>query len=884
MDDDQASRPSRSGSWTASSSHRWLDSGTVPTQAQVSKNSLSPFECIILTHPPIFESLLLHLPTSSILDLYHTSRSLQTFLQDYPTAWNNLSFRSLSPGRLASRQTSPASDGSGDLTNPQSKQYALDQLFNYVILPFGTRLRSLTLDHTAVSGHTLITHVLHGRRETLQHLSVRGCKQVSLKYHIVPFLNLFNLQARPRAANQAQKSFNDLALRSLYTFRCRHHRRRPYTPASLLRRDSDSLPTDDLIRICHTLGIWVDSAWCPTPGGRCMRRKDYSVGRGTPDARFEVWVVYDRLWRSGNRLGHSAGVRKEKGTSARGQLWEDAESGYNGEPLGCESRPGQGEGKLPPAHLRQSHIKFVEDIKCYDCGTQIHERCEHCSIRMHCMGCRKTLCASCAFARPLPKIKQESEEPEKFWWAPGQARKPEIMMQEHSPTASSDPGNFPNSTITPAVNLQWCCLKPMFSNGGSITFVGPSMKPPATNHIRTSPLPKGAGYEDPEFLRLRSAIDQSILPEERPDPLLDGYVPKGRKQILDWIMNGPGSKDGNLCPRSLCHECWDTPGWRAACKFCKEPFCVAHDLRGLSVRICGYKDLTAEKAFLEESAKFTHIIEDWIKKTRVAQQSTHPDSMRTFNAVTLDKLHELIATLPDGMWQRHAGQVLRDEIVDLVITGYPECPSEKLYSLQSLESEKPPPTLREGKDEVTEDPDSKSDSKEPWRGCKYIMCPRYRSIGDHRPRCTAAAKQCTLCDIHICPECLVDHPACDCSYCKDNYTCPNCFHKREHTCRKAEEEEQKKMKSEKIEFEKALAARKLMEADVAVQRAGEFMAAMSGEMDMEDTETLEIAKITTELAEKEVIESDAVESETPSSERIQNETTENETADTNTDA
>lgn len=833
--DDHVTRYSTSSPWTASSSQSWFDSGTVPPKPRMSSKPPSPFECIITTHPPIFESLVLQLPTSSILDLYHTSRHLQTFLQDYPTAWNNLSFRSSIPERLASRQTSPASDGSGDSTNPQSKHYALDQLLTNVILPFGTRLRSLELDHTAVAGHLLITHVLHGRRETLQHLSVRGCKQVSLKYHIVPFLNIFNLQGRPRrsSSTHAPKCPTGLALKSLYTFRCRHHRRRPYTPASLLRRDSDSLPTDDLIRICHTLGIWIDSAWCPTPGGRCMRRKDYSVGRGTPDARLEVWVVFDRLWRSGNRLGSSTDVEQDEANRARGQLWEDAEFGYNGEPLGCEPRPGKGEGKLLSSHLRQSHKKFVEAIKCHDCGIQIHERCEHCSIRMHCMGCRKTMCASCAFARSLPKTSRGDENPGQFWWAPGQARKPELMLQEISPTSISDPNGFPNSAITPPVNMQWCCLKPMFSNGGSITFVGPAVTAPATNHIRTSPLPKGAGYEDPEFARLKSANDPTISPDDRPDPFLDGYVPKeGGKQILDWIINGPGSQDGNGCPRSLCQECWETPGWRAACKFCKEPFCVAHDLRGLSVRICGYKDLTTEKTLLEENMEFNIAMETW-KKKLVAQDCAPSESTRGFRGVALENLHALIATVPDRVWQNQAEKEIRRSILDSFRNGFPGCPMGKDSALLSLDSEKASVISDASKSETTEDADIKSEPEHLWRGCRYLMCPKHRSVGDHRPKCTAAARQCTLCDTHICPECLDEYPACECSYCKEHYTCPNCFTKVESQCKKVEEEKEKSRKAEEVERKILLAARKLREADEAVERAGQFLAVLFGDTDAE---------------------------------------------------
>lgn len=261
MADDYLSRSGR-----PSSRSRCSPSTDIITLAELrTSTSLSKFECIISTHPPIFQSLLLQLPTSSILDLYHTSDYLRSFLQRYPLAWNHLSFRSPSPGRLASRQASPASDSSGDSARPQSQPYALDQLLMTIIQPFGTRLISLELDHTAVAGDTLTSIVLHSRRETLQHLSVRGCKQVSLKYNIVPFLTLFSLQKANSKLSQSSR-LEGLALRSLYTFRCRHHRRRPYTPASLVRKDSDSLSTHELIKICHDLGIWTDTAWCPTPG------------------------------------------------------------------------------------------------------------------------------------------------------------------------------------------------------------------------------------------------------------------------------------------------------------------------------------------------------------------------------------------------------------------------------------------------------------------------------------------------------------------------------------------------------------------------------------------------------------------------------------------
>ena len=777
------------------------------------RTSLSAFERIISTHPPVLESLLLQLPTSSILDLYHTSNYLRSFLQCYPIAWNNLSFRSLSPGRLASRQTSPASDSSGDTPTQHSKLYALDQLLVTIILPFGTRLKSLELDHTAVSGNALTTCVLHGRRETIQHLSVRGCKQVSLKYNIVPFLNLFSLQKNTQAGNSPL-----LALKSLYTFRCRHHRRRPYTPASLTRRDSDSAPTHELIELCYKLGIWTDTGWCPTPGGRCLRRKDYSVGRGTPDARAEVWVVYDRLWRSGNRIGPSGPsteMDKSRQMSSKGQLWEDAELGYNGEPLGCNSRPGQGEGKLLPAHLRQSHKKFVEKIKCSDCHATIDERCEHCSIRMHCTGCRKTLCENCAFSRPLPRVNdQNMATTSKLWWAPGQKRNPNAMLQEVFPSSTPDNnGNIPNSTVTPAVKMQWCCLRPMFSNGGSISFVGPGMIGSVTNHLRTAPLPKGQGYEDPEFTRLLRGIGTSLPHDRFATPYHSSREISDR--VLRYLLHGPGSNDRNACPRNLCQQCWNTPGWKSACRVCQEPFCYAHDLRGLSMRICGYKDLSSEKLLGELRSDVDHDPETSQKST------TEVDGLPSDPRVPMD-----LASVT-----RPAGEASAQSTISNPWKQNGKTSEERQSSGQVLENGDAQSIATPSNIEAPKQHNQKIGR----RGCGAIMCPKYRAVGDHRPKCPATAQVCTLCEIWVCPECLVLNPPCDCSYCKEHYRCPSCFHMLAELCKKAEEEEEKLRKKREEELKKAIAAHKLRVYEEAIEKAGEFMAAVFGNDESHDS-------------------------------------------------
>ena len=249
---------------------------------------LSLFERILTSHPPILESLLAQLPTTSVLDLSHTSGHLREFLRAYPLAWKSLSFRlnvssTVLGGNTAGVDTPSAS---GHLSKP----FALDKLLIQVVVPAATALRSLDLDNTGVSGLHLVSHVMQPRLGTLQHLSVRGCKNVSIKYHIVPFLQLFTSSHDFFIGIKR----SPLALKSLYTYRCRHHRRRPYLPSSLQRRDSDSEPTHELIELCYELGIWTDTAWCPTPGARCFRRKDYHAGRPTPGTA-EVWVPFDRL-------------------------------------------------------------------------------------------------------------------------------------------------------------------------------------------------------------------------------------------------------------------------------------------------------------------------------------------------------------------------------------------------------------------------------------------------------------------------------------------------------------------------------------------------------------------------------------------------------------
>lgn len=617
---------------------------------------LSHFEQVITSRLPVFEVLLLHLPTSAILDLYHTSGCLRSFLRAYPLAWKNLSFRLL-PAQAHIQATVSGFD-SPNVAEPK-RPYALDHFLRSA-LPTTNCLTRLDLDNTSVSGTQLHTSILDPGRSTLKHLSVRGCKDVSIKYHILPFLHM-QMSHPPDLFNH--KPF---VMESLYTYRCRHHRRRPYLPSSLSRRDSDSQPTHQLIEMCHHLGIYTDTAWCPTPGGRCYRRKDYFLGRSGAGAP-EVWVPYDRLWRSQNIVG-SAGLtddsRRVRDTYDRGigRLWEDGECGYGGEALGSTGYS-FGEGKEVPVHLRSSHRTFVEDFTCHACGDKILERCEQCSVRMHCMGCRKTLCHSCAFDRPVRKKRRRNndsqiqatlamilgpqagsttygrhrskrqEQPRRrdpFWWAPGAIRSPNYMKEE-SPDAdesSSDDDNdiltiqqalhsLSLSTAPLRLDMQWCCLKPSFSGGGGIGFLGT----PCGDNVRAAPLPQGRGFEDPAFRTIDAkpppsdtssqcdSFDESFTSDDstRPDAPSCSTIPVSdvdNFSILPYLEQPQDPSDISFkrytAPRNLCTGCYNSTTWKIPCAGCQFPICIEHDLKRLKARRCGFRRLCRERAVVQQ--------------------------------------------------------------------------------------------------------------------------------------------------------------------------------------------------------------------------------------------------------------------------------------------
>lgn len=768
-------------------------------------SSPSRFELLITCNPPILESLLAQVPTDTIFRLYQTSPFLRDFFTKSPTSWRYISWRLYQ----AAASTATITNNSSGVGPRQSSNYALDQILLSVINPYSTRLASLELDNTAVSGSILISTVLVFRRDTLKHLSVRGCKNVSLKYHINPWLHMHALAPTHSSSQDRSASpYEALALQSLYTYRCRHHRRRPYLPSSLSRKESDSEPTHELVLTCHKLNIWTDTAWCTTPGARCYRRRGYVKMRMPQDPR-EVWVVYDRLWRSRNWLGPvepstdpDESLAKKRKRDCRS--WEYDEEAINGEVIGTGP-----EDKSVPAHLRRSHRKFVQNITCHNCSADILERCEQCSVMMHCAGCRKTLCASCAFDRPYLRNKNASdEERTKFWWAPGCAVSPCAMQDQDFP-----PNGVPNGlqagpvNTLPSIKLRWCCTEPVFSGGGGITFGTSSSR--ETDRVRAAPLPPGQGWEDPEFNPDRFDVESNEHSSSYNLTLQAnvGDGPAGRWSSIDSLFQSTGSLSSNdhpsvSVPRVLCEECYTSDHWKLKCKGCSTALCLKHDIGDrVKGRVCGLKDLALEKQEYKSRQKALQLLATLMRQrknrfgTRISPSSSSTEATNQTNLAEPLKLspsvlprpimHRPIATTaPDhtrvsladtATFDAEVGHLLRTLRVPLPETDLPYRPSSRASSSTGPPSRSTSPTPSLHSNPPTPEPSSiaqrpgspEVQSVARWRGCQSFFCPVVRSPGDHRGRCTATMRQCVDCKVHVCGDCASGlEAACPCKGCR----------------------------------------------------------------------------------------------------------------------
>ena len=519
----------------------------------------------------------------------------------------------------------------------------------------------------------------------------------------------------------------------------------------------------------------------------------------------EVWVVYDRLWRSKNWVGpveeKSETSRNAKAAVQRdGRVWEQDENGMEGEALGVgNEKLRYGDGKHLPMHLRRSHREFVEDVRCENCSSVILERCEQCSVLMHCAGCRKTLCASCAFGRPYTRNRVEDAEIEegegggktsKYWWAPGYSISP-CSMQDQDETTNANGQVVPQTN--PTSKFKWCCTEPVFSGGGGITF-GPGNNGREFERMRAAPLPKGDGWEDPDFAPWSGSRNGSHLAQEK-IPVSRTRLNKHDHYDVMHQLLGP-EKQPSLVPRNLCDECYASKHWKVKCKACSQSLCLQHDLRGLKMRVCGYRDLSSEKEALNRRQKSIENMalslerlkgflpaRNWSDVPDLWHNHRNGELRGLITTPDIDDADSTNAEIGHGSRAPSLQPVARQQpVLDSVAASpsnnnendrpnRPTSPSSNATAAASR-STSPAPSL----DSVTiptptpeKDPEEQKDGIEPhpkWTGCLSFACPQLRGSGDHRLRCSASFRECAGCKVNVCKGCADKMPKpCRCEGC-----------------------------------------------------------------------------------------------------------------------
>ena len=318
---------------------------------------LSPLEVMLSVYTPILECLVKHLPTPSKRNLAQTSPYLRRLLLIYPPYYSHFDFR-------LSVYEAPGFDN-----------YHLGTIYNldkYISsLPLEKGITSLTLDWTAVTGLFLFGPLMSRCQSTLEHLSVRGCRKVSIKHHIVPYL-VYQDDVEPYSVSTANPP-PKRALKSLYVYKARGVRRKPFL---IDRKPADGdEPSRYLTTLAEKLGIWTDLGLCPTPKLRCPRRREI-LRRG----KEKYCVPFDKRWRV-----------------------QDPDAGPNNPTL-----------KLLSPHelsLQRREEERAGLFTCDNCEGQIVDRCEACVFQMTCAGCRKAICHECAYARPASPVTPSESGP-----------------------------------------------------------------------------------------------------------------------------------------------------------------------------------------------------------------------------------------------------------------------------------------------------------------------------------------------------------------------------------------------------------------------------------------------------------------------------------------
>lgn len=287
--------------------------------------------------------------------------------------------------------------------------------------------------------------------------------------------------------------------------------------------------------------------------------------------------------------------------------------------------------------------------------------------------------------------------------------------------------------------------------------------------------------------------------------------------MMKWLL-GPPDREPTACPRNLCQECYDTPQWKVHCKSCSKPLCIEHDLRGLRLRICGYRDLTLEKMAIQNRPGSSS------QQTTSAYASSHVPYMSSSTEFALPyRTHRAVDSIASSFTEDNPADGVPD-VGSYTLQGADDPPGpislvhRRLRSVSVSNSNRSRSSSRS-----SVGCESQSDAAK-WQGCQSFFCPQYRAVGDQRQRCGSVLRECSSCSVHVCQDCVEANPPCNCSYCEVNYLCPNCLKLRERdgTCRRLQEEKARREQRWKEDMQMLEGILETKMANEVAEFAGQF--------------------------------------------------------------
>jgi len=429
--------------------------------------------------------------------------------------------------------------------------------------------------------------------------------------------------------------------------------------------------------------------------------------------------------------------------------------------------------------------------------------------------------ANAAPALEAAARRQEPVDKDRFWWAPGASRSPNLMNESAQDDESSDSEDGatmhnglplpppPASREPPKLNMTWCCLEPIFSGGGGIAVLGTGLGGRGADKIRAAPLPQHKGFEDPDFGSSLPPVD--YVRELKTNGLYE-YVVGDDVDLLAFLSQDSLDLQQNTCPRALCQDCYRSFRWKVSCRACRNPICKEHDFRALKVRKCGYRHLPTERDYVRSHnhqplprqrlaiPEFNHA------KNRPA--SADPDRTPTATTshnhcdATAEDDHEshisesllsqsqvfgvpsALASMDMSATTSSHSTTTNDPLTLAASHSHPLVRSSRprSYSVSGVRGRSAgswPASPHPHASPVAKPLPLPCNPRHPvqWQGCGAYFCHYPRPMGDNRPQCPALLKECSECAVQVCEQCFASNPTCACTFCTVNYHCPACTRK-----------------------------------------------------------------------------------------------------------